>query len=128
VSSFNAQHVTLQTAKGVVWKIDKTATTKVTGTLQLRSTVAVEFSKKNGRQIKPGTPKRGAGKRTEETGRVIGLTTNLITLDNTTPDPGTWFISRTDGNTVLVSGTLTLGATGVHISFFAPPGQQQVNA
>ena len=124
VSSFNAHHITLQTAKGVVWKIAKTPNTKVTGTLKLGSTVTVEFSKKNGRQIKPGEPKRGAGKRTEETGRVIGLTGQLITLDNTTPDPGPWLISRTDGATMIVSGTLTFGATNVKISFFVPPGQQ----
>lgn len=129
LSSFNAHHITMQTAKGVVWKIDKTPTTKVTGTLKLGSTVAVEFSKKNGRQIKLRPPRgRPAGKRTEETGRVIGLTGQYVTLDNTTPDAGPWIIDRTDGNTVLVSGTLALGATGVHYIFYVPPGGQGVNA
>ena len=128
LSSFNAHHITLQTAKGVVWKIDKTPNTKFTGTLKLGSKVTVELSEKNGRQIQPGPPIRAAGKRTEEAGRVIGLTSQLITLDNTTPDPGPWIISLTDAQTVIVSGTLTLGATGVKISFLAPPGQQGVFA
>jgi len=128
VSSFNAQHITLQTAKGVVWKVKKTLDTKVTGTLKLRSTVTVEFSKKNGRQIKLGEPIRAAGKRTEQVGTVIGLTGQLITLDNTTPNPGPWIISQTDANTAVVSGTLQLGATNVDIVFFVPPGQRQVNA
>lgn len=134
VSSFNAQHIALQTAKGVVWKIDKTPNTKVTGTLKRGSTVTVEFSKKNGRQIgkiqsyPPGRVVRGAGKRTElQTGTVIGLTAQQITLDNTTPTPGPWIISQTDVGTVIVSGTLTLGATAVKIRFSVPPGQQ-VNA
>lgn len=129
VSRFKAPHIALQTAKGVVWKIDKTPSTKVTGTLKVGSTVTVEFSKKNGRQIKPGKAVLGAGKRTEQSGTVIGLTGQLVTLDNTTPDPGPWLISRppNDGS-VIVSGTLTFGATGVKISFFVPPGQQRVNA
>jgi hypothetical protein len=128
LSRFNAQHITLQTAKGVVWKIDKTPSTKVTGTLKVGSTVTVEFSKKNGRQIQPGPPVRAAGKRTEQAGTVIGLTAQWITLDNTTPTPGPWLISQlpNDG-TVIVSGTLTIGATAVKISFLVPPGQQ-VNA
>ena len=134
VSSFNAQHIALQTAKGVVWKIDKTPNTKVTGTLKRGSTVTVEFGKKDGRQIgkirysPPGRVVRNAGKRTElQTGTVIGLTAQQITLDNTTPTPGPWVISQTDVGTEIVSGTLTLGATAVKIRFFVPPGQQ-VNA
>jgi hypothetical protein len=133
VSSFNAKHIALQTAKGVVWKIDKTPNTKVTGTLKRGSTVTVEFSKKNGRQIRktqsyPSGGRRNAGKRTElQTGTVIGLTAQQITLDNTTPTPGPWIISQTDVVTAIVSGTLALGATAVTIRFSVPPGQQ-VNA
>jgi hypothetical protein len=131
VSRFKAPHIALQTAKGVVWKIDKTPSTKVTGTLKVGSTVTVQFNKKDGRQIgkiQSSPPVRAAGKRTElQTGTVIGLTSQQITLDNTTPTPGPWIISQTDVGTVIVSGTLTLGATAVKISFSVPPGQQ-VNA
>jgi hypothetical protein len=58
------------------------------------------------------------GKRTEETGKVIGLTTQWITLQTATD--GTWVISRTDSNTQ-VTGSLTLGSN-VTIVFYAPPG------
>jgi len=132
VSSSNAHYITLQTARGAVWKIAKTPKPKVTGTLNVGSKVTIEFSKKDGRQIKlpppPENPIRAAGKRTEETGRVIGLTAAQVTLDNTTPDPGTWIISQTDGQTWVVSGTLALGATNVHLSFLVPPGQRVANA
>lgn len=134
VSSSNAHYITLQTARGVVWKIDKTPKPKVTGTLKRGSKVTVEFSKKKGRQVGKiqsstyGRVSRDAGKRTElQTGTVIGLTAQQITLDNTTPTPGPWLISATDAGTVIVSGTLTLGATAVKISFDVPPGQR-VNA
>jgi hypothetical protein len=59
------------------------------------------------------------GKRTE-TGTVIGLTATQITLR--TSAHGTWIISRTDDNTKVISGTLTLGATSVTIEFWVPPG------
>lgn len=133
LSRVTPKHIALQTAKGVVWKIDRTPNTKVKGTLKRGSTVTVEFSKKNGRQIGKIQPPvhgggRPAGKRTEsQTGTVIGLTAQQITLDNTTPNPGPWIISATDVGTVIVSGTLTLGATAVKIQFDVPPGQQQVN-
>ena len=132
LSRVTPKHIALQTAKGVVWKIDRTPNTKVTGTPKVGSTVTVEFSKKNGRQIQP-TPSvhggvRPAGKRTEQAGTVIGLTAQWITLDNTTPTPGPWLISATDGGTMIVSGTLAIGATAVKINFDVPPGQQQVNA
>ena len=51
LSRVTPKHIALQTAKGVVWKIDRTPNTKVKGTLKRGSTVTVEFSKKNGRQI-----------------------------------------------------------------------------
>ena len=100
---------------------------------KVKGTVTVEFSKKNGRQIpiirtyRHGKVYRGAGKRTEQSGTVIGLTAQQITLDYTTPTPGPWIISRTDNGTVIKNGTLTLGATNVTIDFNVPPGQQ-VNA
>ena len=71
LSRFNAQHITLQTAKGVVWKIAKAPNTKVTGALKLGSNVTVEFSKKNGRQFKPRPippHQKPMGRRTEEVG------------------------------------------------------------
>ena len=127
VSSFNAQHIALQTAKGVVWKIDKTPNTKVTGTLKRGSTVTVEFGKKDGRQIgkirysPPRRVVRNAGKRTElQTGTVIGLTAQWINLQ--TANDGTWNISRTDGNTKITAGTLALHSD-VTIQFLVPPGQ-----
>lgn len=136
LSRFNAQHITLQTAKGVVWKIAKAPNTKVTGALKLGSKVTVEFSKKNGRQFKPRpTPahQKAMGRRTEEVGRVIGLTAAQIILDNTMPKtalddpfPGPWTIDRTDVNTKVQSGTLALGATNVDIIFFFPPSLQGV--
>lgn len=132
LSRVTPKHIALQTARGVVWIIDKTPGTKVNGTLKRGSTVTVEFSSKNGRQIPKLRPVSGrgrpAGKRTElQTGTVIGLTAQQITLDNTTPNPGPWLIIATDAGTTVKSGTLALGATGVTIQFDVPPGQQQVN-
>jgi hypothetical protein len=139
VSNSNAHYFTLQTARGAVWKIKKTPKPKVTGTLKIGSKVTVEFSKKNGQQIRKkqasaqGGGTRDAGKRTEEVGRVIGLTATQVVLDNTTPKtgsddpfPGPWTINL-DANTVIVSGApLTLGATNVDISFLFPPAQKMV--
>ncbi|HEU0208389.1 MAG TPA: hypothetical protein VFQ78_05360 [Candidatus Udaeobacter sp.] len=130
LSKVTAKQIALQTSKGVVWKIDVMPNTKVKGTLRRGFTVTVEFSKKNGQQIpqmrpfRPGKLGKVMGKRTEQSGTVIGLTTQQITLDNA---PGPWIISRTDPNTNVISGTLVLGATNVKIDFNLPPGQQ-VNA
>jgi hypothetical protein len=131
LSSVTAKEIALQTANGVVWKIDQTPNTIVIkGTRRRGFVVTVEFSKKDGRQIPHIRPHRHTtklkvmGKRTEQSGTVIGLTAQQITLDNA---PGPWIISRTDANTNVISGTLALGASNVKIDFNLPPGQQ-VNA
>jgi hypothetical protein len=134
LSSFNAQRITLQAAKGIIWKIAKAPATKVTGALKLGSKVTVEFSKKNGRRLEAkAPPSKDIGRRTENVGRIIGLTPAQITLDNATPKtatddpfPGPYIIDRTDVNTVIVTGTLTVGATNVDIVFFEPPSKHGV--
>ena len=57
-----------------------------------------------------------AGKRTEQVGRVIGLTDTQITLTNSA---GTWIISRTDSCLRIVSGSLAVANT-VDIIFCVP--------
>jgi len=117
VIKLTAKQITLL-SKGDVWEIDRKSNTKViSGTLKRGSTVTVEFNRHDG-----VVARDAPGKRTE-TGTVIGLTASQITLRTATT---TWIISRTDDNTKIVVGPLTLGATNVTIEFNVPPGQQVV--
>jgi RNase P/RNase MRP subunit p29 len=98
VIELTAQRIVLKTAKGR-FVIQRTASTRViSGTLRRGSTVTLEGTILAGPQ---------PGKRTE-TGTVIGLTAQLITLDNTSPDPRTWAITRT--TSTIVTGMLTGGS------------------
>lgn len=63
------------------------------------------------------TPPPPAGKRTEQAGTVIGLTSTQITLRNSA---GTWIISRTDSCLQIKSGSVAVGNT-VTIIFCEPP-------
>ena len=124
VSALGVKQIRVNPPKGKIWQINRTPTTKVTvirgKPLRLGSEVTVEFNIGDAKQS--GT--RFPGKRTE-TGTVIGLTAQLITLGNTQPDPGPWIIIRTDDNTKIILGTLTLGST-VRVEFNEPPGHQVV--
>jgi hypothetical protein len=116
VINLTPKQITLATAKGT-FIINRTSHTKViSGTLRRLSTVTVEFNADEGSIAARGAP----GKRTE-TGTVIKLTAQQITLNNTTPDPGTWIINRT-GNTKMTSGTLTVGSK-VTVEFNEADGQ-----
>jgi hypothetical protein len=108
VSALSAKQIRIDTSKGEIFQIKRTPTTKVKvisgKPLGRGSRVTVEFNTRDGRLVDGGPQ---PGKRTE-TGTVIGLTAQLITLDNTSPDPRTWAITRT--TSTVVTGVLTGGS------------------
>ena len=105
VTMLTRTQMTVTTAKGAAWRINRTPRTKVIRVaLRGGSTVTVEFNKNDGEEVHVPAP----GKRTE-TGTVIKLSTQQIMLDNTSPDPETWIVNRTV-NTMLISGVLALNS------------------
>jgi hypothetical protein len=90
--------------------------------LTIGSTVKVTAHTENWKQLQGVFVPLDGGKRTEgaETGEVIALTSNQITLTNTTPDPEMWTVDVSDGSATIVDpnsnspityNQLTIGST-----------------